>query len=386
MDPNDFAPEDQQEDINDIEPEGTWFEDAVLWSADWTTETIISQLRRGNINLNPIFQRRSAWNQVRKSLFIESLILGLPIPQIILAEDKSHKGRFVVIDGKQRLLTIRQFAADDQDEFDKLTLKGLEDRPDLNGKDYGALKSDLDLQRDLDRFENQTIRTVIIRGWEKEDYLYSVFLRINQGSVTLSPQELRQALHPGKFSVFVDDRSATSEPLLNALGLSEPDFRMRDAELLLRYLAYSFFASSYGGNLKKFLDDAHTYFNKNWDSKKSEVEQRFEQFEIAIEFLRKGFGEKEYLRKWNGKNFEPRINRAVFDIMLYYFSEESVRHSAENKMEDVVDSFKKLCETTKFLSSIETTTKSKDANSTRFNMFSDMLNNLLQIETVSPFS
>jgi hypothetical protein len=86
---------------------------AVLWSTDWTTETILNQLERGNIELNPSFQRREAWNDVKKSRFIESLILGFPVPQIVLAERKDKKGAYLVIDGKQRLLALRRFCAKD---------------------------------------------------------------------------------------------------------------------------------------------------------------------------------------------------------------------------------------------------------------------------------
>jgi hypothetical protein len=64
------------------------FADAVLYSTDWTVETIISQLTKGNIELNPRFQRRDAWTMKGKGRFIESVILGLPIPQLVLAEKK----------------------------------------------------------------------------------------------------------------------------------------------------------------------------------------------------------------------------------------------------------------------------------------------------------
>lgn len=83
----------------------------MVTSTDWTTETILNQLARGNIQLNPRFQRREAWTQVRKSRFIESLFLGLPIPQLVLAEQRGRRGAYLVIDGKQRLLALRQFAA-----------------------------------------------------------------------------------------------------------------------------------------------------------------------------------------------------------------------------------------------------------------------------------
>nr|WP_294283644.1 DUF262 domain-containing protein [uncultured Chryseobacterium sp.] len=67
------------------------FDQAVIWGTDWTTETINNQLNRKNIDLFPKFQRRDAWSITAKSKFIESLILGLPIPQIILAEKKDEK-------------------------------------------------------------------------------------------------------------------------------------------------------------------------------------------------------------------------------------------------------------------------------------------------------
>ena len=69
--------------------------EAVVYGTDWTVETILSQLRRKNIDMPP-FQRRDAWTRRRKSRYIESLILGLPIPQIILAERKDKRGSFLV--------------------------------------------------------------------------------------------------------------------------------------------------------------------------------------------------------------------------------------------------------------------------------------------------
>ena len=109
--------------------------EVVVTGTDWTTETIIRQLERGTIKLDPDFQRRDAWRGSRKSKFIESLIVGLPVPQLVLAENKSKRGSYIVIDGKQRLLTLRQFAAKETDlEYTPLKLETLTLRSDLNGK------------------------------------------------------------------------------------------------------------------------------------------------------------------------------------------------------------------------------------------------------------
>lgn len=68
------------------------FSQAVVFSTDWTAETILLQLEKGNISLDPGYQRRDAWRPERKSRFIESLLLGLPIPQNCSRGGEGSKG------------------------------------------------------------------------------------------------------------------------------------------------------------------------------------------------------------------------------------------------------------------------------------------------------
>lgn len=372
--------QDVDESLEDLEHQDDWAEGAALWSTDWTAETVVSQLERGNIELNPSFQRRSAWTDKKQSLFIESLILGLPIPQLILAEDKNRKGSFIVIDGKQRLLAVRRFTASkENDGFKPLKLRQLVEREDLNGKTYADLEKED--SEDLSAFENSSVRTVVIRNWKSEAYLYEVFLRINTGSVQLSPQELRQALHPGPFSTFIDDASANSEELKAALNLKEPDFRMRDAEILLRYIAYQNFSDTYRGNLKLFLDTTTKNLNTDWERLSDTIRNQVSEMEHAFAFTRNVFGHENYLRKWNGDQFERRKNRAIFDIMLHYFSQPGLRTALEEKSEEIQGAFKKLCaEDDEFLGAIERTTKSMEANLIRFNKWAEALTAIAGIE------
>ena len=369
---------DLSDDLEDLEHVENWADGAVLWSTDWTAETVLAQLARGNIDLNPSFQRRSAWSDKKQSFFIESLILGLPIPQLILAEDPFRKGAYIVIDGKQRLLAIRRFAAvDEADGFRPLKLRGLKERDDLNRKGYAQLGEDLAHIQDRAAFENASIRTVVIRNWKQEAYLWEVFLRINTGSVQLSPQELRQALHPGPFSNFVDEYSGESAGLRDALGLRSPDFRMRDAEIFLRYIAYKNFASEYRGNLKFFLDETTRRFNESWPESEGMIRRQAAEMEQAFEFTKVVFGDSRYLRKWNGDRFETRKNRAVFDIMLHWFSDPDLRASLENRHAEVVAEFKRLCEDDpEFLAAIERTTKTNEANDWRFNKWARALSEI----------
>ena len=169
-------------------------------------------------------------------------------------------------------------------------------------------------------------------GVAHTDFLHTVFLRLNTGSVTLSPQELRQALLPGPFSEYVDDAAAKSEGLQELLGLSQPDPRMRDIEILARFLAFRFFADSYPGRMKRFLDDSFDKFNESWQSYRTKVQLATADFERGVKNLISLFGE-QVARKPDSAQF----NRAIFDALIYYHSQKSVREAikstpAKNKL------------------------------------------------------
>lgn len=380
--------EDQVENLDDVEdiaPQTV--SEAVVSGNDWTTETIISQINKGNIQLNPRFQRRDAWEGQRKSRFIESLILGLPIPQLVLAESKTRRGSYIVIDGKQRLLSIRQFAAEADDPvYQPLKLTGLSIRDDLHKLTLQGLKNDPDRLGDLSSFENQPIRTVVIRNWGNEDFLYQVFLRLNTGSVPLSPQELRQALHPGEFVDFADLASGESAALRSILNLKRPDFRMRDTELLIRWFALQYFVASYTGDLKAFLDRTCEELNSRWGNEQNDIIAKLAQFEEAHIAAHQVFGKNVY-RKWTAGGYETRFNRAIFDVLLYYFADPLVRAAAEGKGPEIEASFQQLCEAdAEFRASIEQTTKSVGATATRLSRWADRLNEALDLQLASPLT
>jgi hypothetical protein len=344
---------------------------AVVTGTDWTTETILSQLRRGNIQLNPRFQRRDAWDVVRKSRFIESLLLGLPIPQLVLAEQKDRRGAFLVLDGKQRLLALRQFAvgslaSDDSDAaFSQLRLRGLDVREELEGTSLATLEQDGSLADDLNAFLNQTIRTVVVRSWPDEAFLNLVFLRLNTGSVSLSPQELRQALHPGQFTDFLDEYSADSLSVRRALRSDEPDFRMRDIEILLRFFAFHDYLSAYHGNLKEFLDTVTGELNASWAASEQAVRRTAALCDSAIDTTFAVFEENAFYR-WELSKYERRFNRAVFDVMTYYFAQQDVAAISSERKEAVTAAFRNLCDhDAEFRQSIQATTKSITATHTR---------------------
>jgi hypothetical protein len=368
-----------EEDLETLSPSALG--KSVVFATDWTSESLVGQLAKGNIKLDPTFQRRDAWTPERKSRFIESIILGLPIPQIVLAEAKDFKGSFVVIDGKQRLLSLQQFAGINLvDDLKPLVLKGLKIRKELNGKTYEDLKVDTNLHPYLTAFENQTIRTVVVRNWQKEDVLYLIFHRLNSESLPLSAQELRQALHPGLFMNFAVEYSEKSKGLMRVLNLNAPDFRMRDVELLVRHLSFRNRLSEYKGNLKKFLDETCAIFNKQWAVLEPKITEQAGDLEAAIDVASEIFGDNTF-RKFDGKSYERTFNRAVFDVVAFYFADSRVRLKAVARKKAVKDSFEALCvQNLEFRRSVESTTKSREAVKTRFLSWGNQLGNVISLD------
>ena len=351
---------------------------------DWTTATILEQLVRDNIQLNPRFQRRDAWDITRKSRFIESIFLGFPIPDIVLASQDKRRGKFVVLDGKQRLLTILQFYGKSETPNDSFALKNLEFRPELNGCTHKALKNDLLHSSVLDALDNQTLRTTLIRNWHTASLLYKIFLRLNLENTPLSPQELRQALHPGDFINFLDDESIKNQALRKILKSHNPDPRMRDVELLLRYVGFHHFLSDYRGNLKMFLDMTCKKLNKEWKEKETEVRDTVSQFEKAVQTTTTIFGEENIFRVWlsSDNTYRSKFNRAILDVMVFYFSDPVIREAAEKNPAAVEKAFKELCSSSnsEFREAVEKSTTSIGATHTRLSLWGKALLKVLDVE------
>lgn len=374
----------------DVNPEGVEFEEAdeghldaederdrltqaVVSATDWTTETILNQLQRNNIDLNPRFQRRDAWTLARKSRFIESLILNLPVPQIVLAERKGVKGQHIVLDGKQRLLSLLQFTGSAAGRHNAFALEDLEVLTELNGLTFDQIRDAANTRERYNAFLNQTVRSVVIKNWPDVTFLHLVFLRLNTGSVTLSPQELRQAMFPGGFSDFVDDAAIKSTALKKLLRLEEPDFRMRDVEVLVRFIAFENFLHDYRGSLKSFLDDACETLNKQWGKVSSVVERQVTDFESAALALMQIFGPANVARRPESERRRP-FNRAIFDVQVHYLTDKRVRTAALKRKASVRSAFERLwVRDPDFVRSVETTTKSLEATYKRFSAWGEAL-------------
>ncbi len=338
---------------------------------DLSMELILEWVRKGKLVLDPNFQRREVWDIKKKSRFIESLILGIPIPSILLADDRKNN-QYIVIDGKQRISAIVQFMAINNDNKG-FKLKDLEILKDLENFTYKKMLSDGNVVDLLSGFQNAILKSSIVRNYTEEQ-LYFIFNRLNTGSVPLSTQELRQSLFPGGFLDYVNEYSYDNEYIKNVLGISKPDKRMKDVELVVRYISFKHFLDSYSNSLNDFFNNTCIYFNKTWIENKAKIINDCVELNNAISFVFANLGNdafRAYLQNKESKEwkFGP-INRPMFDLMSVVFSDPTNRSLISDKNINlrtfIIDLF---TEDDIFYDAFQPTTHSKDKTDKRFDIF-----------------
>ena len=356
------------EDEEDVESQLTpeiraELQQTIVYNLDWTIATVLTQLQEGAIDLQPQYQRRDAWTVGRKSKLIESFILGLPVPPVVLAERREAKGSFIVLDGKQRLTTLAQFTGNfPSSPLNGFALTELPLLPALEGVTFTELLEQETHSQTRNAFLNQPLKTAIMRGWESADLLHIVFHRLNSQVVPLSPQELRQALIRGPFMTFINEYSAKSTTMRWLLGLEGPDFRMRDTELLLRLLALTQYRDEYRGDLRKFLDRLAQKLSAAWDTMADQTVAALSRIEEALELWGLVLERERVGRKFVEGKYEGRLNRAVLDAQVYAALDPVIEAKVRARPDRAKKAFENLmAKDTSFRRAIESTTKSVDA-------------------------
>lgn len=243
----------------------------------------------------PEYQREFVWDNIRQSRFIESLMIGLPIPYIFLAETES--GRYEIVDGSQRIRTLAAYLKDE------LTIKGLEKIPRLNNLKFGEL--DISRQR---KFRNISLKMIVLSERTTDETKNDIFERINRGSDLLKDMEYRKGIYTGKFNDFIcklskDDMYIKLTPIANWLVK-----RQEREELLLRFFAFSEWYPKFSDSkgISKQLDDYMKSKNEQFDSKLEE--ELTQKFRVTMDFVEKnypyGFGKKENARQVARPYFE----------------------------------------------------------------------------------
>jgi hypothetical protein len=294
-------------DFSEPDPDEIPIKDRKVYTQpyDLVVESIIAQIKNGIVFLRPLserpnFQRRYVWTDILASRLIESILLNVPIPPCYLSQNDDYE--IDVIDGQQRLYTIYRFI---ENQF---KLSGLEVLTELNKLRFHEMPSKLQRQ-----FKTHTLRCILITNESHSEIKFDVFQRLNTNTAPLNAQELRNCVMRGSLNDLLKD-AATYEPWLQILGRSEPDKRMRDEELILRFFAFHINGvDSYRTPQKHWLNET-AKAGRNYSEQKSQ--ELYRTWTNAIDVALNWFEPSECFRRLPlGKS--KTINRALFDLILH---------------------------------------------------------------------
>lgn len=275
-------------------------------------DTLIKRISRGNIQMetSKYFQRRAdLWDEKKQSRLIESILIRFPLPAFYF--DATNDEEWLIVDGLQRLSSIRNFCIDKT-----LTLNKLEFLTQLNGKTWDDLGGDM--QRLIE--ETQVVIYKIMPG-TPTDVKFNIFKRINTGGITLSPQEIRHALFQGKPADFVQNLANCSEFIDATFGAISTR-RMADRDFINRFLAF------YLLGYKDYQPDLDTYMSKAmaclYEKSDFELELIENAFKRAMFLSSEIFGKEAFRRpNYSTRRLSP-LNKALFDVISSQFALLSV--------------------------------------------------------------
>lgn len=292
------------------------------YGADYPVDSLVKRLKENKIRI-PLFQRDYVWGEKQASRFIESLLLGLPVPGIFLSKDMDSAD-LLVIDGQQRLKSL-QFYYDGYIDGKVFRLKEVQNR--FEGKTYKDLEPD-----DRQRLDDSIIHATIVKQDEPSEdnsSIYLVFERLNTGGLQLQPQEIRSAIYSGQFAELI--KNLNDDPAWRNIYGSKSS-RLKDQEFILRFFAFFFYRNKYSKPLKSFLN---RYMAKNRHFAITEMKELTEIFMKTVDFINKVLGKKAFRPK-------RAINASIFDSVMVGVAE---MHSGKRNLptkEKFIRAYEKL--------------------------------------------
>jgi hypothetical protein len=271
-------------------------------------DTLIKRIERAEIQMDTTtyFQRQDdLWDVVKQSRLIESILIRFPLPAFFF--DASDDNCWLVVDGLQRLSSIRNFCV-----TQTLKLTKLEFLTQLNGKGWKDLSGDL--RRIIE--EAQVVIYKIMPG-TPTDVKFNIFKRINTGGLVLEPQEIRHALFQGKPAVFIAELGR-NEAFLQATNWRIKTHRMLDRDFANRFLAFYLFGyETYTPDLDTFMSKAMASIYK---MSQKELDKITYDYAEAMRAAYTIFGEETFRKIYTDYKRLPPINKALFDAIATQFA------------------------------------------------------------------
>jgi hypothetical protein len=323
------------------------------YGADYPVDSLVKRIEAHDILVptfnwkNPMktdivgFQREYVWPRPKADKFIESLLLGLPVPGIFLVKEPS--GVLLVLDGHQRLHTIHSYYQGiiSGEEY---KLSQVQDR--FADKRY----KDLDTE-DRRRLDDSIIHATVVRQDEPtqdQSSIYVIFERLNTGGVNLQPQEIRVALYHGEFVRVLQELN--NHPAWRRL-YGNKSKRLKDMELILRFFAFLYYAEKYESPMKLFLNRYMATNRRLEKQSEDELERIFVRTTDTI------------LTTFGNKAFRPRgaVNAAVVDSLMSGVAKRILAKGAIKNLPEALRRFTTLMADKGYLEAVETGT-SQEAN------------------------
>lgn len=264
------------------------------YPADFTLEVLAAKWKSEELFIPP-FQRGFVWSQVQASKLIESFLVGLPVPSIFLYTERANE-RSMVVDGQQRLRSIFYFfegyfgEPNRQGKRTLFQLKGLSEESPYYNTTWEELENN-NPPAAL-RLKNSVLRAFVIRQLNPNDdtSVFHIFERLNTGGTLLHNQEVRNAVCGGPFNDML--HRLNDDPAWRAiLGKATPDTRMRDIELILRFIALYHTVDKYEKPMKDFMS---RYMRTHSDAAPDLIAQYEEEFLTTTKIVAENLGAKPF--------------------------------------------------------------------------------------------
>ena len=286
------------------------------WGADLSFRELIERYDQDEL-VKPELQRNYVWDRREASRFIDSLLLGLPVPSIFLAQTKNEK--MLIIDGYQRIMTVRDYVrgifSKDNKSFALSRTEKINSR--WRGKQFNEL-SDTEQRK----IRNTTIHAIVFAQQKEpasdDTSLFQVFERINTSGRTLTAQEIRNCVAQGPFNTLLIQLNE-NESWRRLLGIPLPESRMRDMEFILRFFALS--SSQYKEKTQERLSlrqllDIHMKSHATINPATAKI--MTERFVNAVHLAESMFGASAFhnVSPSDKTKFVPKFSPTIFDSLL----------------------------------------------------------------------